>query len=398
MPPPNPPNRRPTSRYGSRPPAGPPGTRRTGGAPPPRADSTDDDADRPLAGRRGGEPEKGPDKRLIWGAVGAGVLIVAVVVGIQIAKKDQPPETTPDGPKATAKGEPVMNLETPEGRAAFEKMLNTAPAEKTTQRIGALSAEGAVRVKDALIAHMLRQDSGRGLTDAWNIAERLSGLKDERVLGKIIDLALEKNSAASLLKPYGAMGSQAVIDRAKADPTKAEAFSPLLRECKLAEAAGPMVAAAETCEIPEVALICGDSIYDREVPVAIRLERVQAWLADPGVRAKASGVRQMALQKGTDRDAAIAPFTTADTPREIQIAVLDVLAKIRDLSTEHMRKLLAIDDLETFEECMKRISEKKLFEYIPDLKAMGEAAGTQRGRRASKTADDLEFIQKAMKK
>ncbi|KAF0239779.1 MAG: hypothetical protein FD180_5176 [Planctomycetota bacterium] len=371
-----------------------------GGAPPPPqgADPTDDDAGRPVAGRRGEEPEKGPDKRLIWGAVGAGVLIVAVVVGIQIAKKDPAPEKKPEDSKSTAKGEPVMNLDTPEGRAAFEKMLSTAPPEKATQKIGALSAEGAVKIKEALIAHMLRQDAGRGLTDAWNIAERLSGLKDERILKKIIDLALVKTSAASLLKPYGAMGSQAVIDRAKAEPANAPAFTPLLLECRLAEAAGPMVAAAETCEIPEVAWICGDALYDREVPVAIKLERVQAWLADPSARAKASGVRQMALQKGTDRDAAIAPFTTAETPREIQIAVLDVLAKVRDLSTDHMRNLLAIEDLETFEECMKRISEKKLFEYIPELKKMGESAGTQRGRRASKTANDLEFILKAIKK
>ncbi|MEK7466779.1 MAG: hypothetical protein AAB074_05120 [Planctomycetota bacterium] len=369
-----------------------------GGAPPPQSDPTDDDADRPVAGRRGGEPEKGPDKRLIWGSVGAGVLIVAVVVGIQIAKKDPAPEKKPDGPKTTAQGEAVMNLDTPEGRAAFEKMLNSAAAQKVTGKIGALSPEAAVKVKDILIPHMLRQDAGLGLTDASLIADRLSGLKDERVLGKIIELALAKTTAAYLLKPYGAMGSQAVIDKAKADPAKADSFYPLLLECKLPDATGPMTVAAETCEIPQVAWICGDALYERELPVAIKLERVQAWLADAELRARASGIRQMALQKGTDRDAALAPFDTAETPRELQIAVMDVVSRHRDLSPSHMRAYLHIDDQELWEEAVKRISEKRLFEYIPDLEELSQRPGTYKARRAGNLADGLKGMQKGMKK
>ena len=40
-----------------------------------------------MAGRRGEAPP-GPDKRLIWGAVGAGALIVVIIVVFQIMKKD----------------------------------------------------------------------------------------------------------------------------------------------------------------------------------------------------------------------------------------------------------------------------------------------------------------------
>lgn len=325
------------------------------------------------------------------------MLIILVIVIFQVAKKKEPESPAKaDAGKSAAKQ--TLNFDTPEGRAEFERMLMTAPPEKVTNLIGSMGAEAAVKVKDSLIPYMLRQDAGRGLTDAWNIAERLAGLKDERVLKKLIELGLVKPSIGVLLKTYGAMGSQAVIDAAKADPSKVEGCYKLLLCCVQEDAAGPMVAAAETCEVPEVAWMCGDALYARNPRTPIKLERVQAWLAGESPRGRASGIRQMALQKGADRDAALAPFATVESPLELKCALLDVLAEVRDLSVEHMKNLLAIEDLEVFEECMKRISERKLFEYIPELKRIGESAGTQRGRRASKTASDLEFIQKAMKK
>lgn len=401
MPPPNLPNRRNTGRMGSRPPAGAPGTRRTGAPPPPpqqkqQIDPTDDDADRPVAGRRGEAPP-GPDKRLIWGAVGAGALIVVIIVVFQIMKKDPvEPEKKPDTGKSA--GQQTLNFDTAEGRAEFEKMLVKAPPEKVTRIIGGMSPEAAVKVKDILIPFMLRQDAGRGLTDAWNIAERLSSLKDERVLRKIIELGFAKADAGSLLRPYGAMGSQAVIEIAKADKAKLDACYKLLLCCTLADATGPMVATAETCEVPEVAWICGDALYEREVPVGIKLETVQAWLAADNPRARASGIRQMSVQKGVDRDAAIAPFATAETPREIQIAVMDVVSRHRDLSPAHMRAYLNIDDQELWEEAVKRISEKRLFEYIPDLEELSQRPGTYKARRAGNLADGLKGMQKGMKK
>lgn len=383
---------------GSRPPAGPPATRRPGPPPaagPGSADPTEDD-DRPVAGRRG-DPGQGPDKRLVWGAVGAGVLIVLVIVIFQVAKKKDP-ETPAKADPGKSAAKQTLNFDTPEGRAEFERLLMTAPPEKVTNIIGSMGAEAAVKVKDILIPFMLRQDAGRGMTDAWNIAERLAGLKDERVLKKIIELGLVKPSIGVLLKTYGAMGSQAVIDAAKADPSKLDAYYKLLVCCVQDDAAGPMVAAAETCEVPEVAWMCGDALYNRNPRTPVKLERVQAWLAGESLRGRASGIRQMALQKGADRDAALAPFATTEAPLELKCALLDVLAEIRDLSREHMRNLLAIEDLEVFEECMKRISERKLFEYIPELKKIGESAGTQRGRRASAAVTQLEFIQQGMKK
>lgn len=396
MPLPNPANRRNTGRMGSRPPAGPPATRRAGVPPPPQADPTDDDAERPVAGRRGEAPP-GPDKRLIWGAVGAGVLIVAVVAGIHFAKKT-PVEPVKKTDEAKTPGQPKLNFDTPEGRAEFEKMLVVAPPEKVTKIIGGMSPEAAVKVKEILIPFMLRQDAGRGLTDAWNIADRLASLKDERVLKKIIELGFAKADAGSLLRPYGAMGSQAVIDVAKADKSKVDTCYKLLLCCVQPDAAGPMVATAETCEIPEVAWMCGDALYEREPPVPIKLEVVQAWLAGDSPRAKSSGIRQMSIQKNVDRDAAIAPFATAETPREIQIAVMDVVSRHRDLSPAHMRAYLNIDDQELWEEAVKRISEKRLFEYIPDLEELSQRPGTYKARRAGNLADGLKGMQKGMKK
>lgn len=347
-------------------------------------------------GRRG-EQEPGIDKRLLWGSVGAGVLLVGIIVAIQLSKKSpEEPAKKKDSGKEVAAADRMPNPDTPEGRAEIERGFVNWPPAKISKFIGVLSPDSATKLKDILIPHMLRMDEHAGFTDAWNIAERLWRLKDERVLGKILELALKKASAASLLKPYGAMGAEAVIAKAKGDAANLPAYALMLKECSLEEANAPLVAAAETCDVPAVAWVCGDTLYDRDVP--IQLARVQAWLADPNPLAQASGVRQMSLQKGTDRDAAIAPFTAAETPLEIKKAVMRVVAKHKDLSKDHMKRMLNLEDQETFEECMAVLTEQRLVDYIPELEEIAAGPRNFKFRRVSKAIDDLKNFQKGMKK
>jgi hypothetical protein len=167
----------------------------------------------------------------------------------------------------------------------------------------------------------------------------------------------------------------------------------MVRECRLEECVEPIRAAAETCEVPEVAWICGDSLYERRAP--IKLERVQAWLADASPRAQASGIKQMAIQKDADREAALMPFAAETAPSEARLALLECAAKDKTLSRELVRAVLKTDDLEYFESCMLIVVNYKMTELSPDLRAISEnRPGTGIGRRAGGVAQQLDNVGK----
>ena len=379
----NPSGRRPTGRVPGRPAAGrppvpPPAPPVAEGAPP---------------GRRGRGPEEPPpDKRLIWGGVGAGVLLVAIILIVHFAGRETPPE---EPKKNTEKGgtavEKFPSPDTPEGVAELKKMFDRAEPAKIKKYIAGINAETAAKIKEILVPYMLRCDAGTSFNDAFAIATLLGGQKDERVLNKVLELGMKKDAAHSLLAAYGAMGASAVIEKAKADGGQnTEVFEKMLAECKTEEAVGPIREAAEGCEVASVAWICGDALYWRKMP--IKLERVNSWLADANGRAQMSGVRQMSVQKEGDRDAALIPFSKAEAALEARKAVLEVASRDRTLSRDLIRNLMQIEDPEFFEDVTLALKHFKLFEYIPDLEAItGSSMGTARSRTAGRVAQELKF-------
>ncbi|MBI2921293.1 MAG: hypothetical protein HYY18_09450 [Planctomycetes bacterium] len=332
------------------------------------------------------------DKRLLWGGIGGGVLLVAIILIVHFAGKgDEPEKKKTDSGESSSEGR-FPSADTEEGRAAIKKMFDMGDPIKLRKYINGINPETALKVKDVLATYMQRLDTGSSFDDAYKLATLLASAKDDRVLQKIIDLGMKKKDAHTLLRPYAAAGASAVIARATADAGgNVDTYASMLRDCIGAGSEDPIRAAAEGSEVAAVAWICGDELYERRIP--IKPERAQAWLADSNPRAQASGVRQMSVQKDFDRDAALAPFAEAAAALEARTALLNCAAKDKTLSRDHIRKLMQIDDLEFFEGIVFELTKYKLIEYIEDLEKIQEARmGSGIGRTAGRTVQQLKNV------
>lgn len=390
---PNPPSRRgPGGRVPGRPPAPPPG-RPAGGRPStvrggvPRA---------PQAPQGEGGPEAGPggvDKRILWAAGGAAVLILVVVVALNMGKGKPPPAKKSADGEATASGViRFPSVDTPEGREEIRKMFEQLDYTRCRKYISAISKVTAAKIPDILVPYLMRLDAGAGFTEAYSLARLLEDANDPRVVGKIIDLGLQKKDAMSLLRTYGAAGSEIVIARAT-EAAKAGAdlapYEAMLTECLHKEgAAGPLRQTAESGEIAAVAWICGDALSRNKLPISEA--RVRAWLAEAEPRAVMSGIRQASVQTSMDRDAAILPFTTPETSIEVRRVVLEVAGPDATLSKQLIGNLIQIDDLESFEDVCAKLVECRRRDFAPELQAVSDArTGSAIGRRAGNTAQQL---------
>ena len=276
----------------------------------------------------------------------------------------------------------------PEGKAAVKKMFDAGDPVRMRRYIAGISPVTAVNIKDILIPYLLRLDAGASFNDAYNVALLLANAKDEGVLQKILDLGLKKKDAHALLVKYGAMGAEAVIQRALKDEGTFDMYKSMLAECKLDEAVEPIRGAAETSENARVAWLCGDALYYRQKPVPIALDRAKAWLAATDPAGQSSGIRQMALQKESDRDAALLPFTKVEAAKEVRLTVLEVASRDKTLSRELIRNLLNIQDYEFFQDVAVGVEQARLFEYIEDLARIsddGDRDGATRRLAGSKS-------------
>jgi hypothetical protein len=345
-------------------------------------------------GRRGAPaPEEGavPDKKLIWFGVGGGVLVILLIVVFFYSGRNKTEPVKKKAEETAATGERFPSHETEEGRAEIKKMFDSREA-RCSKYVAGIGPDVVMKLKDIMIPYLVGLDTTISFDAAYGLAKHLGKANDDRVVQKVIDLGLKKKSAHDLLQTYGAMGAEAVIARAtKENGANLDTYESLLTEsCKSDAAVPPIQACAETGAVAPVAWICGDVLYRRGKPIA--LARVQEWLASGEGRAQKSGIRQMSVQKDTDRDAAILPFSAKTADLEARRGVLEVASQDKTLSTEHIRNLLQIEDAEFFEEIAEVLQKRKLFEYIPDLEAVKESSmGTGRGRAAGRVAQTLKF-------